>query len=100
MADKSKEDSLGCLLMLFAMPFSIAVRGWCVQWLWLWFIAEPFAIPVLTFAHATGLSILIGYLCKNAKIDSEQTDAMKAVAFSFFYPLLTIGAGYVVHRFM
>ena len=101
-------DLLIGLGVVFGIPAMLAVsaiiNGFVLVYLWAWF-AVPFGLPVLSVAHAIGLSTLTGFLTAQY-IDAEPAKKDQAerfggmIAYSFVRPGFVFLLGWLVHQFM
>lgn len=91
---------VGSLLALVHMLF----RGMVVRDLWYWFVV-PLGLPVLSIAHAIGLSGMIFYITFAIREESKddktffQSFITNLIA-AFILGLLAWGTGWAVAQFM
>ncbi len=76
-------------------------RGFVLVKLWSWFIVPVFHLPLLTYAPAIGLSLVVGFLVYQYHSDeADQRPAGEkfthACIISFIYPLIVLMIGWVV----
>jgi hypothetical protein len=80
------------------------VRGLVLQALWLWFVAETFAIASLTLVQAIGISIVVGLLTyqydarKDDDLDTVESLVGATVAGLFICGFAYL-SGAIVHSF-
>lgn len=86
--------------LVFSFPFIVAARGWSLVWLWSWFVAGPFGVMQIRIAHAIGLGLLIGYLCKSTNGNDTQKDPMHKIIGGLIGPPIFVGTGWIIHQFM
>lgn len=86
---------------LASIPLSIYLGGLAVQYLWQWFIAEMFHMPLLGFAQALGLSLFVNYFTKQSEyyVDKEGADNLR-VFVGVAKPLAVLLTGWVIHSYM
>ena len=89
------------LLVLIAGPIW---GGYVLSVMWAWFVVPTFHAPQVSVAVAVGISLIVGMLTKQVTESQEKKDATASVVssftWSFFYPLLILGVGYVAHMFV
>ena len=85
----------------------MSYEGWIIWVLWGWFMV-PLGIPVITFVHAVGISVLVGVFTSNPKpkTDAEHRayqDTNNLMYAHFMWALnvtLLLGVGWIVHQWM
>lgn len=96
---KDKGLATATLYVLFALfiflPLYILYEGWAITVLWDWF-AIPLGAPVVTLAHAAGLSALLNLMIMPA-LNSKTT---AGVGTFLFKPIMAVAVGACVHHFM
>lgn len=98
-------EAAGCLILVLALPFTIAVRGWALASLWLWFVV-PLGVPNISTVHAYGLSVLISLFGSSfAKPESTQVKSRESVIIghlitAFATPMFAVGMGWIVKQWM
>jgi len=80
--------------------------GFVLVVLWGWFIVPAFHVAQISIVLAIGINCIVRLLTYTipAARQEDKEDAAKALtvalAWSFFYPLVVLGCGYVVHLFV
>ena len=90
-------DFLGGLILL---PFAIALRGYVLSWLWLWFLVPIFELNALTVSQAVVVAfvsqMLIGRLPTRKIPDEEKIGAVASFVQSAILHGLFLGIGWVL----
>lgn len=91
-------DFLGGLILL---PFAIAIRGYVLSWLWLWFLVPIFGFNALTVSQAVVVAfvtqMLIGRGLPTRKIpDEEKVSMVVTFVQSVVLHGLFLGIGWVL----
>ena len=92
-------------VIIFTVCYLIGVgilNGWAMATLWNWFVAPTFHIPTLSIQIAWGISILV-HLFNNDIETKKANDTEELVGKFIFYllsPLLAVGTGWLVLKFM
>jgi hypothetical protein len=91
------------VLAFVVMPIGIVINAWGYATLWAWFVV-PLGAPTLGWAHASGLSLLIGFATHKPTPDEPNPDRAKnlatAIGRALFAAPLTVGIGWCVHWVM
>jgi hypothetical protein len=90
---------------LIAIPLIIGgasiANGIALTYLWAWFISEPFGAPLLSTAHAIGISTLISFITYQYTPTPKETKDQGAMFFAILVrPLIAFLFGWIVHNFM
>lgn len=93
------------LLFVLLVPISSIWRGYVLTVLWEWFVVPTFGLHPLAIAPAIGLSLVVSYLTHQSDAaktpDGDFADRMaRACAYAFLLPLVVLGIGWVVQKFM
>lgn len=88
---------------LIAIPL-IAVlsiyEGWCLKWLWLWFVSQPFNITPLSIPVAIGISLITGVLTYQTIYEPREVkDRWNSLTSSLLRPGISLLIGYIVKSF-
>lgn len=79
------------------IALSMAVRGFVLKYLWLWFLT-PLGVPALGIAQALGIALLCGLMCKDHDYRDDKVTGEK-VAGAAISPLLALLIGWIIHSF-
>jgi len=83
------------------VAISFFLSGYAVQQLWQWFVVPIFALPLLGFLQAVGLTMTARYMCSRHTICIEPDDvAQKRMTYSILFPLTALAVGWVIKSFM
>ena len=83
------------------MVVSFVLNGYAVQNLWQWFVVPIFALPLLGFLQAVGLTMTTRYMCSRRTCCIEPDDvAEKRMTYSILFPLTALAVGWVIKSFM
>jgi hypothetical protein len=77
----------------------IILRGWVLSILWSWFIALQFKVQEIQVAHAIGLSLIVSYLTRTPSSSIDFKD-IKTYVGIVSLPLVILGMGWIVYKFM
>lgn len=105
MSEKKNEGCAPIIVGLVALPFTIALRGWAISYLWLWFVV-PLGVVPIGIAHACGISVIVAVLATRvAKSDPDEEkgpwhDVIVTLLVSVFMPLFALGMGAIFHALM
>lgn len=93
---------------LFALPEILVVallRGWTLMLLWRWFVRPALQVPVLSFAAAAGISLVVHYLTYQ-DVDCAQPERspssylLRQFGYHLIRPLVVLSVGYVLTLFL
>lgn len=83
------------------LVFSSMWRGYVFSILWGWFIVPVFHLPMLGIATAIGVAMVVSFLTHQLrKEETDNTAYGEVFGLVFFYPLVFLGIGWVVHQFV
>lgn len=84
--------TIGCMIL----------SGYVLSVLWAWFIVSTFGLPLLTIPVAIGITLVVGYLTKQADFNnSDREDYQKRFnAYMIVKPLAALVVGWVVKMCM
>lgn len=91
--------------ILFAPPLfaliaaSVVWRGYVMAVLWGWFMVPPFGLPSLSIPFAIGISIVAGVFAGH-RTEEKGTPFWTLVGRSFMGPLMSLGIGAIVLKFL
>jgi len=89
---------IGALLV----PLAI-LRGWVLSILWGWFMVPVFGLPALGIAQAIGVGLVVTTFTHTGSSNCQKSKDHKAwhdLIGAFAGPLIGLGIGYVVRRFI
>lgn len=91
------------IALIVVIPSSIvimAVRGYVIAMLWLWFVVDTFDVPALSLWQACGIALIFetfdGYQVPQ---DSDDATPVKTIVMTIAYYLIIIGVGWIIHSF-
>ena len=94
-------------LMVITLVPSLLMYGFVLSKFWAWFMVPQFGLPALGLASAIGVSLVATCLssgrCNGREIEkSLQSLAYfnNYISYNFILPLVLLGIGYVVQRFL
>ena len=95
---------VGAITPFIVIPHAL-LDGWVLQKLWGWFIVPVFGLPALSLAAAIGIGMTASYITHHSQVRPKETQEGKAAVASmlwelFFRPLVALGLGWVIQRFM
>lgn len=67
--DNGVTVAAGCLIVLLTIAIAALIVSLPVMWLWNWLMPSLFALPVITWKQALGLSLLCGFLFKGSNVN-------------------------------
>lgn len=79
------------------------VYGWILVKLWFWFMVPIFHLAPLRLVEAIGIMVLLGFLRYEfdpARSKESMTEAWKRSGVNLLMSFVSLGFGYIVHRFM
>jgi hypothetical protein len=96
----------GLVIGLLVIAYAIFSGGFVLVKLWAWFIS-PFGVPTIKFAHALGISTIVGYLSSDRigwhYIESPSGSKYK-IKIDFWTaiiaPWFALLGGFIIHKFM
>ncbi len=94
--------ALGLVVVgLCSMVGLTLLRGLVLQALWLWFVAETFALDPLTLVQAIGLSLIVSFLTYqyDARADDDKSAAETITVASVLLNGFAYLVGAIVHSF-
>ncbi len=86
-------SALGLLGLLYYVVL-VALRGWCISKLWLWFIV-PLGVPAIGVLWAIGLAMTVSVVGALDRIESSKTCIQGIIG-----TLMAAGIGWMIHCFM
>jgi hypothetical protein len=97
----SKNGLLAFLLVCILIVISIAVQGWAVAMLWLWFVT-PLGVPAITVAMGFGLVLVARALQPEPALLLHliQPTRYKEIVRTLMLPVIMVGIGWLVHQFV
>lgn len=105
--EEIKEAKTGCLVALFAIGIwapAIIWRGYVLAIMWGWFIAPKFSAPMLTWADAAGVTMVVGFLAPScpSKKDTESAafQCWSLLMKSALWPALSLTFGWIVKHWL
>jgi cytochrome bd-type quinol oxidase subunit 1 len=104
--EKAAEALAGCAAVCIAfvmLPWTAILNGWALAVLWAWFVVTTFEARPLRVVEAIGLSMVVSFLVHQRQPDSDEPagkQVLRATVHSIVTPLIALGIGWVVHRFM
>lgn len=81
------------------------LNGYTLSVLWGWFVVPTFHLPTLPIAMAMGIALTVRYIT-NQDVDCVEPERppLRRLARTFGFPFLrvalTLGIGWVIHRFV
>jgi hypothetical protein len=92
---------LAFLLVCILIVISIAVQGWAVAMLWLWFVT-PLGVPAITVAMGFGLVLVARALQPEPALLLHliQPTRYKEIVRTLMLPVIMVGIGWLVHQFV
>jgi hypothetical protein len=75
------------------------LRGWALSTLWAWFAVPIFGLPPLGIAQAIGISLTLGMIT-HQYVPTKEKDTAGPILFSLLMPLLAVGIGWIVRRWL
>lgn len=93
------------LLAVLGVP-ALLWRGYVLTILWGWFIVPLFGVPALSIPLAIGLSLTVAFLTsqrtgnETTEKKSEGEKLLTSLILCAAWPLIALGVGWVVQRFV
>jgi hypothetical protein len=98
----SKPADSGWRFVLAALPAAF-LNAYAVQTLWDWFVS-PLGVPLLGYAHAWGIGLLLQYMPSATPDLSERErsfrERVNQCSYLYVKPLMGLGIGWVARWFM
>ena len=87
------------------MALSSIFNGYALKVLWGWFIVPIFHLPFLNIPSAIGISLVVGYLTKQADsyVDKDKSAGVRigeSFLRAFLQPAIALFIGWIVQKFM
>jgi len=95
----------GCLLLIVLLPIGIAIKGFVLKTLWLWFLV-PLGCRPISLAHAWGLVILAALFTESSRSSFSGKSKKMAeivgltIACNVIGPFLALLTGWIAALFM
>lgn len=103
------------LALVVTLPLSALWRGFVLSYLWAWFVVPTFHVQVLTVGQCAGLTCVATLLCHQTRGSKDKdpegedtTDKLarqlrefgQALVGMFLYPLIILGASWLVRAWL
>lgn len=94
----------GVVLYVTRLVLGVLLGGWVLTVLWGWFIVPTFHLPWLGIVSAIGINLVVRFLTFQV-IDIKPPERTTGERWAYsiavgLSPLVSLGAGWVVHLFM
>ena len=91
--------TVAAILIIIGLLFiAIPYYGWAIATLWEWFVV-PLGMPSLSWPHAYGLSVLIGFVTIITPHETKGETLRQLILF-FLKPVAAVFFGWVARFFM
>lgn len=101
--NKEENAALSCIgalgLLGFAVVGTVIGKGIAISYLWRWYAAPIFGLPVLTLWQAFGISLILSAAVSRHAVDEAKSDlaiVSKVVGTVIFRPLFLLAIGWIV----
>jgi hypothetical protein len=88
------------LLAFASFPTSVVIYAWSYATLWAWFVV-PLGMPVIGWAHASGLSLLVHLVTLKREPEETEKDQNKLLTRGLWWAYLPgpmcVAVGWVLH---
>jgi len=98
----------GCAALTVMLPLvsvlHLALDGWALSYLWLWFVANPFGVAALSISHCIGLSLLISFATRTGpdlKKDNKEPGETVTLFLVWLVcsPLVIVLSGWIIKTY-
>jgi hypothetical protein len=92
---------VGLFVTVITLTFVEAIfRGWVITYLWGWFIAPLFGLPLLTIPYAIGLTFTARVMLDTGQESKSDGGLTEKFLTSIILSLLLLGVGWIIQLFV